>query len=108
MAFALCRLAPSRARLCASWGGRQPLRLRHTTFQGLFRLLLGYCAHRSRTGSAKRADCALSAFPGFVFRVAELLQVAAIALGLAGDADLPPMMNDLVRKADPAVLGQHL
>src|SRR5580704_7299222 len=44
--------------------------------------------------------------PGFVFRVAKLLQVAAIALGLACEADLAAVVNDLVAEIDPAVLRQ--
>ena len=46
----------------------------------------------------------MSGVPGLVFEVAELLEVAAVAFGLAGVADLAAMMDQLVREGDPAVL----
>ena len=42
--------------------------------------------------------------PGFVFGVAELLEVAAVAFGFAGVADLAAVMDELVGEVDPAVL----
>ena len=47
--------------------------------------------------------------PGFVLRMAELFQVAAVAFGFAGLADLAAMVYDLVREIDPAALrnGPH-
>ena len=44
--------------------------------------------------------------PGFVFGVAELLEVADIAFGIAGDAHLAAMMDDLVGEVDPFFAGQ--
>ena len=41
--------------------------------------------------------------PGFVFGGAELLEVAAVALGFASQADLAAMVNDLMGEGDPAV-----
>jgi hypothetical protein len=38
----------------------------------------------------------------------KLFEVALIALRPACDADLPSMMNHLVRETDPAILGQHV
>ena len=46
--------------------------------------------------------------PGFVFGVAELLEVAAVALGLAGVADLAAMVDELVREGDPTILRDDL
>ena len=46
--------------------------------------------------------------PGLVFGVAKLLKVTAVALGLAGIADLTAVMNELVGKRDPVVLGNDL
>ena len=46
--------------------------------------------------------------PGFVFGVAELLEVAAVAFGFAGDADLAAVMDELVGEVDPAVLRDDL
>ena len=42
--------------------------------------------------------------PGFVFGVAELFEVAAVAFGFAGGADLSAVMDELVGEGDPAVL----
>ena len=39
--------------------------------------------------------------------VAKLLEVAAVALGFAGFADLAAVMDDLVGEVDPAVLRQN-
>ena len=44
----------------------------------------------------------------FVLCVAERFQVAFQALRLARLANPPPVPNDLVRKEDPFVLGNHL
>ena len=46
--------------------------------------------------------------PGLVFGVAELLEVAAVALGLAGVADLAAVMDELVGEGDPAILRKNL
>lgn len=46
--------------------------------------------------------------PGFVFRVAELFEVAAVAFWFAGDAHLAAMVNELVREGDPVVLRDNL
>ena len=46
--------------------------------------------------------------PRFVFRPAELLEVALPAFGIPRRANLASMMNDLVREADPSVLRNHL
>jgi hypothetical protein len=40
--------------------------------------------------------------------VAELLEVAAVALGLAGVADLAAMVDELVGEGDPAILRENL
>ena len=37
-----------------------------------------------------------------------MLQVAAVALGLAGIANLPAMMNELMGEGDPSILRQNL
>jgi hypothetical protein len=36
--------------------------------------------------------------------MAKLFEVATVAFGLAGDANLTAVMDDLVRKGDPAIL----
>ena len=46
--------------------------------------------------------------PGFVFGAAEGLKVALIAFGIAGEADLAAMLNDLEGEADPAVARENL
>ena len=46
--------------------------------------------------------------PGFVLRVAELLEVAFVALGLAGFAHLAAVMDELVGEGDPAILRNDL
>ena len=43
--------------------------------------------------------------PGFIRRVAQLLQCAIHTAGLACDADLPAMVDEFVGELDPAVLG---
>ena len=40
--------------------------------------------------------------------MAELLEVAAVAFGFAGFADLAAVMDELVGEGDPAVLGNDL
>ena len=42
-----------------------------------------------------------------VFGVAEVLQVALGAFGLAGNADAAPMPDQLMGKLDPAILRDH-
>jgi hypothetical protein len=39
--------------------------------------------------------------------VADLLQIAAVALGLAGVADLSAMMDELMGEGDPSILRQN-
>jgi hypothetical protein len=55
----------------------------------------------------KEKPSAVSGMPGFVFSVANLLQVAAVALGFARHADRATVMDELMREADPAALGQN-
>lgn len=43
--------------------------------------------------------------PGLVFRVAKLLQVAAVTFGFACDADLAAVMDQLMAEGDPSILG---
>jgi hypothetical protein len=45
--------------------------------------------------------------PSFVHRVAELLKRAIHTTGLAGDADLAAVVDEFVRKLDPAVFGDY-
>ena len=45
-----------------------------------------------------------SRFPGLVLRGAKLLEVAPVAFGLAGFADLAAVMDELVTERNPAVL----
>ena len=42
--------------------------------------------------------------PGFVLGVAELLEVAAVAFGFSGIADLTAVVDELVGEVDPATL----
>lgn len=46
--------------------------------------------------------------PCLVFGAAQLFEVAAIALGFAGIANLSAMVDDLVREGDPVILGNDL
>ena len=46
--------------------------------------------------------------PGLVSGMAKLLEIALIAFGFAGDADLAAVVDDLVGEIDPAVLGDNL
>ena len=46
--------------------------------------------------------------PRLVFRVADLLEVTAVAFGFAGLADLAAMMDELMREGNPAVLRNDL
>jgi len=68
----------------------------------------GCAARYSWVGSGSRTRADALALPGLVFGVTEGLEVAAVALGLAGVADLAAVMDDLVREADPAVVRQDL
>jgi len=46
--------------------------------------------------------------PRLIFRIAKLLQCAIHAFRLSSHADLPPMMDQLMRKRDPPVLRNNL
>lgn len=50
----------------------------------------------------------LDGTPRLVLGMAERLKRAFSAFGLTRNAELPPMVDDLVREADPAVSRQHL
>ena len=45
--------------------------------------------------------------PGFIHRVAELLQCAIHTAGLAGDADLAAVVDDFVGKLDPVIFWNY-
>ena len=49
----------------------------------------------------------MSRLPGLVPGVAQLLQIAAVALGLARDAYLAAVVDQLMREGDPAVFWNH-
>jgi len=42
--------------------------------------------------------------PRLVLRVTELLEIASVAFGFAGDANLAAMVDELVGEGNPAIL----